>query len=100
MTEAIFDREALLQTQAEAARTKREQELRDVAQVLAVPAGRRLLRRIMDLSHVFAPVFTGNASTYFNDGKRAVGLALFHDVMQSGPHSFLELMNTTENDHE
>ena len=58
------------------------------------PAGRRVLWRIMDQSKLLAPdMFTGNSTTFYNLGKRDLGLWLYNQIMESEPKAFLTMMN-------
>lgn len=42
--------------------------------------------------HFFRVVFTGNSTTFFNDGMRAVGLQLFNDIMKADPGAFATML--------
>ena len=58
------------------------------------PAGRRVLWRIMDQSKLLAPdMLTGNSTTFYNLGKRDLGLWLYNQIMGSEPKAFLTMMN-------
>tara|TARA_R110000824_G_scaffold183673_1_gene364708 strand:- start:1133 stop:1447 length:315 start_codon:yes stop_codon:yes gene_type:complete len=72
--------------------TAREKE--DMSAMLNNPAGRRVLWRIMEQSKLLAPdMFTGNSTTFYNLGKRDLGLWLYNDIMGSEPKAFLTMMN-------
>ena len=69
-------------------------EKEDMSKVLNNPAGRRVLWRIMDQSKLLAPdMFTGNSTTFYNLGKRDLGLWLYNQIMGSEPKAFLTMMN-------
>ncbi len=38
--------------------------------------GRRIMWRLLKLTHVFASSFTGNSETFFREGERNIGLKL------------------------
>jgi hypothetical protein len=73
-----------------------EEELRiaeekdDARWILADPRGRRFVSRILNETRVFAPCFTGNATTYLYLGKRDVGLFILNQVMDANPSFFAE----------
>lgn len=72
--------------------SKRNQELNDVEFVLSTPQGRRFLWRLLGVCHVFKTSFTGNSTTFFNEGKRDIGLRLLADINESSPDSYLKMM--------
>ena len=48
----------------------------------------------MDQSKLLAPdMFTGNSTTFYNLGKRDLGLWLYNEIMGSEPKAFLIMMN-------
>jgi len=74
-----------------AQRMSREQE--DLSKTLNNPAGRRVLWRILEQSKLLAPdMFTGNSTTFYNLGKRDLGLWLYNEIMGSEPKAFITMM--------
>lgn len=61
---------------------KRQEELRIMRakykQVFDNPLGREVFKDIMEFCMVFKTTMTGNSWTYFNEGKRAVGLHILN----------------------
>jgi len=68
-------------------RSKTQQiiEVADLKAVLKTPEGFRFIQRIMDRSKVLNNCFTGNSSTYFNEGRKAVALDVLRDIILIGP---------------
>lgn len=62
-------------------RRRDEQALRDI---LSSESGRWFLMRLLDSSHVLGSCFTGNSTTFFNEGRREVGLQILRDVTNLG----------------
>jgi len=62
--------------------TKRDQVLDDYRAVMDIPAGRRLLWHITCKARAFHLSMTGNSWTFFNEGRRSVGLEVL-DEMQT-----------------
>jgi hypothetical protein len=60
----------------------KEQELKELRMqqlymnVFSSPEGKEVFRDILDFCMTFQTTMTGNSWTYFNEGKRAVGLML------------------------
>ena len=52
----------------------------DLKFLLKNPHGFRFIQRIMDMSKIMNNCFTGNSSTYFNEGRKAVALDIFVDI--------------------
>lgn len=68
---------------------EREILLNDVRHVLSSVQGRRFVWRILDMAGVYRSSFTGNSSTFFNEGARNIGLRVLSDVMDAKPEAFL-----------
>lgn len=63
----------------------------DLRAMLELPAGRRVLMRLIDGTGVFIRSFTGNSETFYREGRRAVGLDLVEHIEQVKPGSFAAL---------
>ena len=68
---------------------EREILLNDVRHVLSSVRGRRFVWRILDMAGVYRSSFTGNSSTFFNEGARNIVLRVLSDVMDAKPEAFL-----------
>ena len=74
-----------------ALRASREKE--DLSKMLNNPSGSRVLWRILEQSKLLAPdMFTGNSTTFYNLGKRDLGLWLYNEIMGSEPKAFIKIM--------
>lgn len=58
----------------------REQELNDFAFIMNSPQGRRFVARLLDTTGFQRSSFTGNSTTFWNEGRRAVGLEIWADA--------------------
>ena len=52
----------------------------DLKVLLKNPHGFRFIQRVLDRSKIMNNCFTGNSSTYFNEGRKAVALDVFQDI--------------------
>lgn len=68
-----------------------EQADKDLKEVLASAAGRRVLARLIDGSGVFLRSFTGNSETFYREGRRSVGLDLVEHVERVIPGTFAKM---------
>lgn len=60
----------------------KERDINDLKKVLAMPEGRRLLWRVLDISETF-----GTRAT----DKRMVGLKFFTEIMEVAPELYLQM---------
>jgi hypothetical protein len=67
----------------------REEELR---YIMESPVGRRFMYRLLRKSGIFGTSFTGNSTTFFNEGARSIGLELFNDVHEECPALYLKMI--------
>lgn len=77
----------------EAAITKdakdREQQLADLRSLMKTKSGRRLAFRILELTGVNRSSFTGNSTTFFNEGQRNIGLWLTDELLNADTDAYL-----------
>lgn len=71
------------------AKTQRERDLDDIRGVLSTKPGRRFYWSLLTECGVFKTSFVTNATIYYLEGKRAVGLKLMADLMEASPESYL-----------
>lgn len=77
------------------------QEGEDIKSVLSTPAGRRFIWRYLGICGIFQSSYTGeSAETFFNEGKRNVGLALLNDVTGVSPEAYLQMMQEAQEEPE
>lgn len=72
------------------------QRQRDMEQLLAMPAGRRVLFDLIRATGTFDTSFTGNSGSYFNDGRKKVGQDFFHEIMRIDPERFTQMWREYE----
>jgi hypothetical protein len=68
---------------------------KDFTDVLALPAGRRVLMHLLEapgLCASFASSFTGNSETFFREGRRAVGIALLQWAQRVAPEAYVNAL--------
>lgn len=63
------------------ANQEREEDKESFQRVLNTKEGRWFLMRILDIAGYKSRSFTGNSQTFYNEGKRAVGIELIEKVM-------------------
>lgn len=57
-----------------------EQQKDDLMEILHTPAGRRFLHRLLSECKVYSSTYTGNATTYYLEGKRDIGLWVMSQI--------------------
>ncbi len=82
--------------QVEAGELKEEEkealETRDLLTVLGTPEGRRVLWGILERCGVYKTSFTGNSETFFNEGKRSIGLELISKIGTASDDALFTMM--------
>ena len=71
---------------------RRRRDLEDMRTILALPAGRRFYWRLLGECGIFKTSFTGNSTTFFNEGMRQVGLKLLGDLAKADPTAYLKIV--------
>lgn len=64
----------------------------DVRAVMDTPAGRRFVWAQIEVPGTFGPSFTGNSGTFFNEGKRDVGIKLMVEVQADCPELYVVML--------
>jgi hypothetical protein len=79
---------------------KRDQEriLNDWCKVLSHPEGRRTVWRLISECGVYQSSMTGNAHTFFNEGKRVIGLMVLREIELAKPGITLQMQREFTSD--
>ncbi len=78
----------------------RETELNDIRRILEYDFGRRFVWRYLGLAGVFQTSFTGNSTTFFNEGRRDIGLKLLADVTEAKPDAYIQMTQEAKKSEE
>lgn len=72
---------------------ERKEQYAALRKLLATPAGRTWLWRLLEASHIYATSFVqGDAhATSFQEGERNLGLRILSDVLAADPQAFLTM---------
>jgi len=82
----------------ELAEYEQEREREELRYILDDPKGRRFLWRLLDYAGVYNSSFTGNSFTFFNEGRRDVGLFVLDEVTDADPDAYLEMQRESLNE--
>ena len=55
-----------------------------LTKIVKDPEMRAWLHSILKSAHVFGPTFTGNSSTFYNDGRRELGIQIMEQIAKIG----------------
>lgn len=69
-------------------KTRRETELKTLKAMLSTVDGRSYFWKILSECGVYQTSFTGDNTTFFNEGKRQVGLWLLAEIMEADPAAY------------
>jgi len=73
---------------ASAAKLARQVEANDWKRQLSTSEGRRFVWRLLGDCGVFRSSFTGNSETFFNEGRRSVGLNILTAIEAHTPEAY------------
>jgi hypothetical protein len=78
----------------------RDREMHDMRMVMSTVEGRRFVWRLLERAGVFRTSFTGNSTTFFNEGQRNMGLIVLADVHEACAEQYIVMMNESKKDQE
>lgn len=67
-------------------------EIEDLKWLMSDKRGRRVVWRLLDKTGVYRSSFTGNSTTFFNEGARNVGLQLLLEINQFCPDRYAQMV--------
>lgn len=74
-------------------KSKADQDNDDMRAVLALPEGRRVLRRVLEKASPFATTFAADAGTAaFREGHRNMGLMLVSMIADADPQALAQIL--------
>lgn len=65
-----------------------ERDANALKELLDTPSGRWFIMRLLDKTKVLSDCFTGNSQTFYNEGRRKVGIDLVNDIALLGLAGF------------
>jgi hypothetical protein len=71
---------------------RRETEIDDLKKIIDTPHGRRTVWRILEHTGMYRTSFTGNSTTFFNEGQRNIGLWLVDEVLSADSNQYLAMI--------
>jgi hypothetical protein len=77
---------------------KRSQELNDLKSILDKDFGRRYIWRLLETCGVYRSSFTGNSTTFFNEGERNIGLKILAEIGEADPDAISKMMKESKGD--
>lgn len=92
--------EEVVKTRKRKEESVRDRELHDMRTVMASLEGRRFIWRLLDRAGVFRTSFTGNSTTFFNEGQRNMGLIVLADVHEACADAYIQMMTEAKKDTE
>ena len=66
----------------------------NVKQVMGTPAGRQVVWTILSMCDIYSDAFTGDDRTFYNEGKRAIGLQILQLLEDADPTLYGKLLLT------
>lgn len=91
MIKNVADKKAI-EEQKEILKLKQDQRQSDLKFIMSHPQGIRFLKSFISELRIFDPSFTGGSETFFNEGKRSIGLKLIEEIRSADESKFLEII--------
>jgi len=98
MNDPIFDAAGINKKKAEVSASLQARHRDDLRKVLSSANGRRFVWRVISEAGIFKGSFTGNSGTFFNEGKRDMGLFILNDILKSHPDAFAQMQREASTD--
>jgi hypothetical protein len=73
-------------------KVERDEEAADFKWLMSDARGRRFMWRLLGLTGLYRSSFTGNSTTFYNEGMRNIGLMLIADVNELTPEAYLKMI--------
>jgi hypothetical protein len=70
----------------------RKIEVEDVKWLMSSRQGRRLMARLLTMTGVEQPTFTGSSETFHREGKRSIGVAWLTEVKTACPLNYITML--------
>lgn len=76
----------------EQARFEATRDADDLKWIMGNKKGRRFVWKLLERSGVYRSSFTGNSTTFFNEGQRNIGLMLLADIHSVCPEHYVTML--------
>lgn len=73
-------------------------QLDDMKWLLSHVEGRRIAWRLLEECGVFKLSFTGNSTTFFNEGKRSIGNKFYSEMVHADADAFVKMIKEFQGD--
>lgn len=80
-----------------AALAKAQREAEDFKWVVSTEQGRRFIWDLLAFTGIYRSSFTGNSQTFFNEGRRDVGLKVLGMVNEHAPEAYVTMLKENAN---
>lgn len=88
----ITGQEELAHQAASNRKTERDGEIEDFKWIMADKRGRRFIWRMLEKAGVYRTSFTGNSTTFFNEGQRNMGLMIVGEIHAHCPEFYVSML--------
>lgn len=92
------EREQRIREGLERDKRRAERKLNDMRKIVSTAEGRRFIWDLLSEARIFHSSYTGNSDTYFNEGKRNIGLGVLESLMRAKPDAFTQMQNEAASD--
>lgn len=75
-----------------------EQLRNDIKETFGTTEGKRVLYHILAMCEIYSDCFTGNAQTYYLEGRRSIGLELLDLIMETDSEIYIDIIKEKSNE--
>jgi len=83
----------------QAAKNKQRTHDDDMRRLLAEPWGRRIAWRMLTFCRIYEDSYTGDYTTFYNEGRRSAGLKLLRDITVADPEAYSTMIQENQEDN-
>ena len=71
---------------------ERDQEIEDIKALMSTELGRRFMARLTAATGFYQDLFTGNSTTFYNLGRRSIGVLLIAEITVHCPEQYPRML--------
>ena len=84
--------EKRVKEKGELEKRRADRDAADFTGIMSTESGRRFVWRMLTACHIYESSFTGNNTTFFNEGERNIGLMLMADINSHCPEMYIKML--------
>lgn len=79
-----------------AAKRAEERAQKDFRAIMETAPGRRFIAQLLDRCGFQRSSFTGNSTTFYNEGRRSIGLEVWAEINATAPDLYVQMLHDAQ----